>query len=284
MIQTAVGPLAVRVRGDGPPAVLWHSLFVDERSWADVESQLSAQRRLILIAGPGHGASQDPGRPYTLGDCAVAANTVLEALDIDEAVDWVGNAWGGHVGIVFAARWPARCRTLVTLGSPIQALNVAQRARTLALLLAYRLLGRSRFIEAGVTNVLLSTRTRAQNPAAVHLVSDCLANADPAALRNAIVSISLRRPDLSSRLVEVAVPTLFVTGSDQEGWTPAQADSASRLLGPRFLRRCRRRRLPRAAGGPSRDGLAGLPVLGGASIDIRIGMMAGGVGPVGSHG
>ena len=28
-----------------------------------------------------------------------------------EPVDWVGNAWGGHVGIVFAATWPDRCRT-----------------------------------------------------------------------------------------------------------------------------------------------------------------------------
>ena len=38
-----------------------------------------------------------------------------------EPVDWVGNAWGGHVGIVFAATWPDRCRTLVTFGTPIQA-------------------------------------------------------------------------------------------------------------------------------------------------------------------
>ena len=36
-IQTRVGSLAVRVRGEGPPAVLWHSLFVDERSWQRVE-------------------------------------------------------------------------------------------------------------------------------------------------------------------------------------------------------------------------------------------------------
>ena len=32
-VETQVGPLAVRVVGQGPTAVLWHSLFVDERSW-----------------------------------------------------------------------------------------------------------------------------------------------------------------------------------------------------------------------------------------------------------
>ena len=32
-IETTVGRLAVRVVGDGPTAVLWPSLFMDERSW-----------------------------------------------------------------------------------------------------------------------------------------------------------------------------------------------------------------------------------------------------------
>ena len=32
-IETTVGRLSVRVVGDGPTAVLWPSLFMDERSW-----------------------------------------------------------------------------------------------------------------------------------------------------------------------------------------------------------------------------------------------------------
>ena len=32
-IESLVGPLSVRVVGDGPAAVLWPSLFMDERSW-----------------------------------------------------------------------------------------------------------------------------------------------------------------------------------------------------------------------------------------------------------
>jgi hypothetical protein len=40
MIETNVGSLAVRERGEGRPAVLWHSLFIDERSWQRVEEDL----------------------------------------------------------------------------------------------------------------------------------------------------------------------------------------------------------------------------------------------------
>ncbi|MEJ7696450.1 MAG: alpha/beta hydrolase [Candidatus Limnocylindrales bacterium] len=77
---------------------------------------------------------------------------------------------------------------------------------------------------------MLSARTRTQDPAAVALVEDALIHADPGALRNAIVSISLLRPDLTQRLAEISVPTLFVTGSDHKGWTPHQAVAASKVL------------------------------------------------------
>ena len=229
-VQTQVGPLAVRVRGQGPTAALWHSLFVDERSWGRVENELATQRRLVIITGPGHGASGDPGRRYTLDDCAEAAGTVLDTVGPSEPVDWLGNAWGGSVGLVFAAMWPERCRTLVTLGTPVQSLSLVERARTISLLVAYRLLGPVGFIRTGVVDVMLSARTRAQDPAAVALVEDSLIHADPGALRNAIVSISLCRPDLTQRLAEISVPSLFVTGSDHKGWTPEQAVAASKVL------------------------------------------------------
>ena len=229
-VETKVGPLAVRVRGQGPTAVLWHSLFVDERSWGRVEDELATQRRLVIITGPGHGASGDPGRRYTLDDCAEAARAVLNTVGPNEPVDWVGTAWGGSVGFVFAARWPERCRTLVTLGTPLQSLSLVERARTISLLVAYRLLGPAGFIRTGVVDVMLSARTRAQDPVAVALVEDALIHADRGALRNAIVSISLRRPDLTQRLAEISVPSLFVTGSDHKGWTPQQAVAASKML------------------------------------------------------
>lgn len=230
VVETQVGALAVRQCGEGPTAVLWHSLFVDERSWQRVEHELAAERRLVLITGPGHGASRDPGRRYTLEECAAAAGTVLDVLGVDEPVDWLGNAWGGHVGVVFAATWPARCRTLVTVGTPVQALNRLERARTHALLVAHRILGPARFVQDGVVEVLLSVRTRAEDPASVALVKDCLSRADRAALRNAVVSISLRRADLGGLLPRITAPTLFITGAEHEGWTAEQARAASRLL------------------------------------------------------
>jgi pimeloyl-ACP methyl ester carboxylesterase len=229
-IETRVGSLAVHVRGEGPPAVLWHSLFVDERSWHRVEEELARDRRLVIITGPGHGASSDPGHRYSLDDCAAAAAKVLAALEIRGPVDWVGNAWGGHVGVVYAATWPDRCRTLATFGTPIQSYGRSAQLQFRVLLAVYRIVGMVGFLSGGICEALLSPRTRSNDPEAVALVLDCLRTMERRALANAMVSISLGRPDLPPRLAAIRCPTVFVTGSDHSEWTLDQAEAKSRLL------------------------------------------------------
>ena len=236
-IKTCVGTLAVRVLGDGPTVVLWPSLFMDERSWDRLIPALTQDHRLLIINGPGHGASGDPGHGYTVGDCATAAAEILDRLatevndfEAGGAVDWVGNAWGGHVGLRFAADRPAQCRTLIVLGTPIAALTRKERRRTHSLLAVYRLLGPIELVLSGVTQVLLCTHTRQHDPEAVELVRDNLRHADRKMLRNAVISTSLRREDLTDLLPKVATPTLLITGSDHSGFTPAQAQAAARLM------------------------------------------------------
>lgn len=168
-IQTPVGELVVRTLGapEAPVAVLWHSLFVDDRSWGRLTPHLTGDRRLVSITGPGHGSSTDLGARYTLSDCAAAAITVLEHLGIHDAVDWVGNAWGGHVGIVFAQTRPDRTRTLVTIGAPVHAYPPTEARKTRALLAAYRLAGPTGFIQDAVSGALLAATTRDVDPSAV---------------------------------------------------------------------------------------------------------------------
>lgn len=230
VIETTVGPLAVRVVGEGPNAVLWPSLFMDSRSWNRVLPDLMQDRRLVLIDGPGHGASGDPGRRYTQGDCVTAAGQVLNQLAITDPVDWVGNAWGGQVGLILAADQPSRCRSLVALGTPVAALSRAERRRTYPLLILHGALGPMELVLSGVTDVLLSSHTRANDPEAVHLVRDSLKHANRRMLRNAVMSISLGREDLTSLLPQVTTPTLIVTGHEHAGFTPAQARAAAALL------------------------------------------------------
>lgn len=232
-VPTRVGDLKVTVIGEGvarPTAVLWHSLFVDERTWERVVPELSGDRRLILVTGPGHGGSGDPRHRYTMEDCADAALQVLQTLQVEGPVDWVGNAWGGHVGIVLAARNPDWIRTLVTAGTPTHPYPRADRLQTSLLLALYQLLGPVGYLTDAVVEALLAEHTRTTDPAAVALVRDCFTTADRAGLPNALVSISLRREDLLPLLPAVQAPTLFITGSAHPDWTPPQLQAAAAQL------------------------------------------------------
>jgi hypothetical protein len=53
MVDTRLGRLHVEVDGNGLPAVMWHSLFVDSTTWARLRLLLCPKRRLILVDGPG---------------------------------------------------------------------------------------------------------------------------------------------------------------------------------------------------------------------------------------
>ncbi|HEY5845279.1 MAG TPA: alpha/beta hydrolase, partial [Microlunatus sp.] len=170
------------------------------------------------------------GRRYTLRDCVAAAAQILDQLEIRGAVDWVGNAWGGHVGLRFAAAQPARCRSLVTLGTPVAALSRSDRHRIYPLLSVHRVLGPHEMVLSGVTAAMLSAHTRARDPDAVTLVRDSLRRADRRMLRNAVRSISLGREDLTALLPQISAPTLMITGADHMGFTAAQAEAATHLM------------------------------------------------------
>ena len=183
----------------------------------------------MIITGPGHGASEDPGRRYNMDECAEAATDVLASLDVIEPVDWVGNAWGGHVGVVFAARWPDGAGLWSRSARPSSPIRCPNACRSGSCCPSYVCLGLW-------ASSVPAYETRCCHPGPGHdpgrprSSSTASAGMNQAALINAVVSISLRRPDLTPRLAQIRCPTLFVTGSDHTGWTPEQAERASRVL------------------------------------------------------
>jgi pimeloyl-ACP methyl ester carboxylesterase len=229
-VPTRLGPLRVEIAGAGPPAVLWHSLFVDSTTWARVREPLAAVRRLLLIDGPGHGRNPPVARRYTLDDCAGAATDVLDHFGIGEPVDWVGNAMGGHVGIPFAATYPGRCRSLATIGSPVHALTPPERRKLALLTGVYRLTGPLPPLVNLLTDALLGPGARAADPEAAAVVGSAFRRASRRGMSCAIRSVSLRRPDLTPLLTTISAPALICAAAGDPSWTPADAASAASRL------------------------------------------------------
>ncbi len=96
-VPTALGTIAVHEYAahdpGAPTALLWHSMFTDSRSWSRVAPALARHRRLLVVDGPGYGASAELTRLSDIGECATAAVEVLDRLTDGVPATWsVGTA------------------------------------------------------------------------------------------------------------------------------------------------------------------------------------------------
>lgn len=227
IVETKVGDLHVTTLGDGPAAVLWHSLFLDSTCWDELVEQLSEHRTLILIDGPGHGLSGDTPPEFSLADCVAATVQILDELGVTEPVDWVGNAWGGHVGFAFAAMHPKRCGSLVAMCSPVDPLRVRDRMWITPLVLAYRALGPVRLVARVVAGTLLVNGVAKLYPGQAKWIEATLRAALHDGMHLTMRSVMLRRPTMVPMLPYILVPSLLVCTDDDDALTPAQTRSAA---------------------------------------------------------
>ena len=228
-VGTDVGALRVRRTGSGPPVVLWHSLFLDSRSWCGLEDTLAQTRDVIVIDGPSHGASEAIARDFTFEECVVAAEQVLDAAGLTAPVDWVGNAWGGHVGIQLAVHRPHRIRTLTTIGTPAHGLRPVERwTKVLPLVQLYRVAGPTQVLLKPLSDALVGPESVAATPDQAAAVMRAFTEADRPSMFRAMRSMMLNRPDMRADMARITAPTLLIAGRDDStGWRPADAQAVA---------------------------------------------------------
>jgi pimeloyl-ACP methyl ester carboxylesterase len=228
-VPTRLGTLAVREIPGGPAAVgtalLWHSMFTDSRSWSRVAPALATHRRLLVVDGPGYGASAELTRVSSIDEGAAAAVEVLARL-ADGPVDWVGNAWGGHTGFHLAATEPDRVRSLVVISSPVQPVTPQERRRIMLMVRVLRLVGPVRPLRDAVAAIQLADPRGPLRP----LLDSGLTTPTRRSLANTVESFVAGRTDITWSLPLITAPTLVVATDSREDFTPDAAEAGARAL------------------------------------------------------
>lgn len=132
-IRTSAGTLHWESLGDGEPLVLLHKLGGWAADWRHVAPALARNRRVIAFDLPGHGSSKMYGPAPWMVTVPEITAMVLAALDEMGIArfDIAGNSLGGIVGVLTAALWPDRVKSLslvsVSLIDRISRADIAQQ-------------------------------------------------------------------------------------------------------------------------------------------------------------
>jgi 3-oxoadipate enol-lactonase len=234
LVPTSVGRLAVYDAGHaaagGEVLVLWSSILSDHRIY---RAQIQAWRqhhRLIVVDGPGHGASGAAPGPFSMADCGQALAQVLDALGVAQAVVVVGTSWGGLVAGEFALAHPARARALVMLNTPVSTSPTGPGFAERFVTWGARWMHGTALYRDGVARNFFLDATRARGGPVLDDFHDHLRQADGPALAEAVRAVLIDREALAPRLPAIQAPVLFIAGRHDMSYPPDSLRSAAATL------------------------------------------------------
>lgn len=208
--------------GDGTPLIFVHEFAGDRRSWEPQMRHFSRRYRCIAYNARGYPPSDVPPEPTSYSQDIVADDIghVLSHLRIDRA-HVVGLSMGGFATLHFGLRHAARALSLVVAGCGYGAARETRdkfKEEVEALAVAYDTRGSAEVGEsygAGPTRVQFQNKnSRGWREFMDHLKEHSALGA-AGTLRGYLKT----RPslyDLEDRLRALAVPTLIVTGDEDE--------------------------------------------------------------------
>ncbi len=202
-------------------------MFVDSHTWDPFVPLLPKGRRYLLVDPPGLGLSEPLQAASDIGEAADAAADLLDRLDVDGPVDWVGNAFGGHVGFKLATR-PGVLRSLVAVSSPVEPVDAALRRQINIMLPILGMAGPIGPVRKAIVAAMLTDASAARE-AVGRVVLDSLGRPHRRSMALAVRSFILNRLDVTAEIADICVPSLFVASDDRGDWSPEQADAAAAL-------------------------------------------------------
>jgi 3-oxoadipate enol-lactonase len=219
--------------GEGEPVLLLNGIMMTTQSWVLQTRRLAGRHRCVLHDFRGQLKSGKPAGPYRMEQHVTDACALLDFLGIERA-HVVGTSYGGEVGLMLAFTHPARVKSLAVISSvshvePLLRQQVGVWADT------------ARYAPERLYDVTaphnFSNAFLAAHPEVLQQGRERL-RSYPAGFYEAFAGLveAFAALDITSRLAEIAAPTLVVCG-EADALKPVWYSRiiASRIPGAEFL-------------------------------------------------
>jgi 3-oxoadipate enol-lactonase len=232
--QISTGELAYIDHGAGQPVLLVHGFPLDHTMWDSQIQALSKQSRVIAPDLRGFGESPlgpvDPAHGITMERYAGDLVELLDELNVgaDQPIVFVGLSMGGYIAWQFVRKYAARLRGLVLLDT--RALADTEEARSGRLKMAENVAewGSGRVAEM-MGPKLSSPSTFKTKPEVIAAVRRVVESTSPASIAAAQRGLAAR-PDMTSFLPHIRVPTLVIVGDEDEISPPSEMQAIAAAI------------------------------------------------------
>jgi pimeloyl-ACP methyl ester carboxylesterase len=212
--------------GNGVPLLLIHAFPLDRTMWRSQIAGLQLHYRVIApdLRGFGHSSETD-GKAVSMEQYAADLRALLDSINVPQAVIG-GLSMGGYIALAFIAQYPDRVKGLVLANT--RALPDSEEARQTRLTNAARVLneGPGFLIESMAPKLLGSTA----KPEAFISIRSIMAHQRANGISSALLGMAAR-PDRTTLLPFIKVPTLIVTGTADVLVPPADSEAMQRTIG-----------------------------------------------------
>jgi pimeloyl-ACP methyl ester carboxylesterase len=199
--------------GDGPPVVLLHPFPANHEFWLPVAEALATKYRVVLPDLRGHGDSGVGEGPATMEKHAADIARVMEDAEIGRA-PLVGVSIGGYALFEFWRKHRGRVAALGLCNTKAQADGPEARAGRLQAANEVLERGTESFFESMIQKVM-AKHTREMRPDLIDGAMRMMRQMSPEDVAQVQRGMAAR-PDSIETLKTINVPTLLVTGDEDE--------------------------------------------------------------------
>jgi 3-oxoadipate enol-lactonase len=213
--------------GDGIPLVLLHAYPLSPEMWRHQLRELAGAARVIAPAFPGFAGAKLEPDGWSVDTFADWLADALTAAGVTSAVVG-GLSMGGYAALAFARRHPDKLRGLIladTKAEPDAADAKANRDKMIAFAREH---GAAAVIDAMLPK-MVSEHTRQQRPQVVTEVKRIASAQSVEAIQAALRALR-DRPDATTGLANIRVPTLVIVGANDELTPPDAARKMTKVI------------------------------------------------------